>query len=144
MASKLRGKGKTKKGPTDDSVVAPRAPIVRLSNEEELQQIYNRLEALGLIENEEFSERRTYSMAHRFDRLEVNAREDFECESYVERYLLHEDVAIENMRREHQARVEMRAVRKQTTVEHKQNYNCLLYTSPSPRDGLLSRMPSSA
>ena len=25
-----------------------------------------------------------------------------------------------------------------------QYYNCLLYTSPSPRDGLLSRMPSSA
>ena len=25
-----------------------------------------------------------------------------------------------------------------------QNYPCLLYTSPSPRDGLLSRMPSSA
>ena len=24
------------------------------------------------------------------------------------------------------------------------NVNCLLYTSPSPRDGLLSRMPSSA
>ena len=27
------------------------------------------------------------------------------------------------------------------TPEHR---NCLLYTSPSPRDGLLSRMPSSA
>ena len=25
-----------------------------------------------------------------------------------------------------------------------QNISCLLYTSPSPRDGLLSRMPSSA
>ena len=25
-----------------------------------------------------------------------------------------------------------------------QSYDCLLYTSPSPRDGLLSRMPSSA
>ena len=25
-----------------------------------------------------------------------------------------------------------------------ENNNCLLYTSPSPRDGLLSRMPSSA
>ena len=25
-----------------------------------------------------------------------------------------------------------------------QGYSCLLYTSPSPRDGLLSRMPSSA
>ena len=24
------------------------------------------------------------------------------------------------------------------------SYSCLLYTSPSPRDGLLSRMPSSA
>ena len=30
--------------------------------------------------------------------------------------------------------------------KHLKNYNyaCLLYTSPSPRDGLLSRMPSSA
>ena len=27
---------------------------------------------------------------------------------------------------------------------NKKAYNCLLYTSPSPRDGLLSRMPSSA
>ena len=27
---------------------------------------------------------------------------------------------------------------------HLQSYFCLLYTSPSPRDGLLSRMPSSA
>ena len=25
-----------------------------------------------------------------------------------------------------------------------ERYTCLLYTSPSPRDGLLSRMPSSA
>ena len=25
-----------------------------------------------------------------------------------------------------------------------QSWHCLLYTSPSPRDGLLSRMPSSA
>ena len=30
---------------------------------------------------------------------------------------------------------------KMVTVE---DMNCLLYTSPSPRDGLLSRMPSSA
>ena len=30
-------------------------------------------------------------------------------------------------------------------TELKEKYmNCLLYTSPSPRDGLLSRMPSSA
>ena len=27
---------------------------------------------------------------------------------------------------------------------YEQGYACLLYTSPSPRDGLLSRMPSSA
>ena len=30
------------------------------------------------------------------------------------------------------------------TVTGLENYTCLLYTSPSPRDGLLSRMPSSA
>ena len=29
-------------------------------------------------------------------------------------------------------------------TEGDQYYSCLLYTSPSPRDGLLSRMPSSA
>ena len=28
--------------------------------------------------------------------------------------------------------------------ERAKQYHCLLYTSPSPRDGLLSRMPSSA
>ena len=32
---------------------------------------------------------------------------------------------------------------KQATVVFEDN-SCLLYTSPSPRDGLLSRMPSSA
>ena len=29
-------------------------------------------------------------------------------------------------------------------LEKAKHYICLLYTSPSPRDGLLSRMPSSA
>ena len=29
-------------------------------------------------------------------------------------------------------------------VDHSTDETCLLYTSPSPRDGLLSRMPSSA
>ena len=29
-------------------------------------------------------------------------------------------------------------------IYHSEQYTCLLYTSPSPRDGLLSRMPSSA
>ena len=30
------------------------------------------------------------------------------------------------------------------TIQHYEVIACLLYTSPSPRDGLLSRMPSSA
>ena len=29
-------------------------------------------------------------------------------------------------------------------LQHRGQEGCLLYTSPSPRDGLLSRMPSSA
>ena len=29
-------------------------------------------------------------------------------------------------------------------IELSEGFTCLLYTSPSPRDGLLSRMPSSA
>ena len=29
-------------------------------------------------------------------------------------------------------------------LDDRQEKDCLLYTSPSPRDGLLSRMPSSA
>ena len=31
-----------------------------------------------------------------------------------------------------------------SVITTKRAYDCLLYTSPSPRDGLLSRMPSSA
>ena len=31
-----------------------------------------------------------------------------------------------------------------TITREWEGYTCLLYTSPSPRDGLLSRMPSSA
>ena len=33
---------------------------------------------------------------------------------------------------------------KKQDIEFLEKYACLLYTSPSPRDGLLSRMPSSA
>src|SRR5665647_1875486 len=35
-------------------------------------------------------------------------------------------------------------VGKPIVTQHPMNAACLLYTSPSPRDGLLSRMPSSA
>ena len=35
-------------------------------------------------------------------------------------------------------------VAKEELVIYRQDLDCLLYTSPSPRDGLLSRMPSSA
>ena len=39
-------------------------------------------------------------------------------------------------------------VKRMCSLDMGENYNksknCLLYTSPSPRDGLLSRMPSSA
>ena len=37
------------------------------------------------------------------------------------------------------------SAKKKTSKEIKvSGFSCLLYTSPSPRDGLLSRMPSSA
>ena len=39
--------------------------------------------------------------------------------------------------------VEMEKFAKEIGISH-HTYSCLLYTSPSPRDRLLSRMPSSA
>ena len=42
------------------------------------------------------------------------------------------------------ARVSGREAGDNPTDTAKQNYTCLLYTSPSPRDATLSRMPSSA
>ena len=38
----------------------------------------------------------------------------------------------------------LKMVKSAMNVIHEVNRTCLLYTSPSPRDGLLSRMPSSA
>ena len=40
--------------------------------------------------------------------------------------------------------IELAALGKHHIVKNKSPYSCLLYTSPSPRDGLLPRMPSSA
>ena len=39
---------------------------------------------------------------------------------------------------------EERQALRQMQTQCDEDYSCLLYTSPSPRDGLLSRMPSSA
>ena len=41
-------------------------------------------------------------------------------------------------------RIAERYGKDRATLEYTLNDVCLLYTSPSPRDGLLSRMPSSA
>ena len=45
---------------------------------------------------------------------------------------------------EHIARIIEKGDIGQIMIEKWQVIDCLLYTSPSPRDGLLSRMPSSA
>ena len=45
----------------------------------------------------------------------------------------------------HASSVQLTVDAARTTATRMGNsYSCLLYTSPSPRDGLLSRMPSSA
>ena len=41
-------------------------------------------------------------------------------------------------------RITLAQTQLQIATSNPQLHNCLLYTSPSPRDGLLSRMPSSA
>ena len=54
---------------------------------------------------------------------------------------------LEETLRETGARYALLIDRKGFVLAHKEALwapNCLLYTSPSPRDGLLSRMPSSA
>ena len=43
-----------------------------------------------------------------------------------------------------QFQAKLRQLKDKRTWSNDQFMNCLLYTSPSPRDGLLSRMPSSA
>ena len=47
-------------------------------------------------------------------------------------------------RGEHKDRMERQKARREMDKKARDNGGCLLYTSPSPRDGLLSRMPSSA
>src|SRR5664279_2515008 len=66
--------------------------------------------------------------------LEVNAKEmeDLIHHSVSETLLV--DLAIKDYARP----------KRLALVQEVQHYPCLLYTSPSPRDGLLSRMPSSA
>ena len=44
----------------------------------------------------------------------------------------------------YEMRYDEQGVERPDFVLNNEPYRCLLYTSPSPRDGLLSRMPSSA
>ena len=53
-------------------------------------------------------------------------------------------LAYETISRSHEFISELRRIRKHFQGRPTPVYHCLLYTSPSPRDGLLSRMPSSA
>ena len=52
-----------------------------------------------------------------------------------------EKMQAEKVTEEFWKEIEAEAAKYEVTVDY---YLCLLYTSPSPRDGLLSRMPSSA
>ena len=45
---------------------------------------------------------------------------------------------------ESEAERETEDARERESKRERERESCLLYTSPSPRDGLLSRMPSSA
>ena len=57
--------------------------------------------------------------------------------------ILEEDLAMTNISLDHFGQAEF-MYEIAAELEGKSRTACLLYTSPSPRDGLLSRMPSSA
>ena len=62
------------------------------------------------------------------------------CASIHERFAKRKDALYTTRHKDFVARA--KAARKKARAERAEA--CLLYTSPSPRDGLLSRMPSSA
>ena len=67
------------------------------------------------------------------ERFGINLKDNQELEDIGDQF----DISQEKIRE-----VERKAL---TKLRHQRSQNsCLLYTSPSPRDGLLSRMPSSA
>ena len=68
---------------------------------------------------------------------------DLVGDGYDEGEGLRDQQQFQNLETAHQSRPEQRKERGKTP-EKNENTDCLLYTSPSPRDGLLSRMPSSA
>ena len=69
------------------------------------------------------------------------APEHIEVKPINDRYRDISDVLQHAMLHKNEAKKKRKADKKARKAEAK---NCLLYTSPSPRDGLLSRMPSSA
>ena len=87
---------------------------------------------------------RTEVMAHKKNRqlaLGEHARLYFEDATTI-RYQIQEMLRIERVFEAEGIEEELSAYNPLIPDGH--NWNCLLYTSPSPRDGLLSRMPSSA
>ena len=79
-----------------------------------------------------------------------NIKRMFELMKNGELYFLNEDECFFKLRIQQQNNRELRIFFAGNITRFRNNQllnvfeNCLLYTSPSPRDGLLSRMPSSA
>ena len=84
---------------------------------------------------DEFARQALYTLLENIAEIREDHNEDLEVEGIV--------VVLANLGDVLQQRVQGLA-RELVAVEGDQHVVCLLYTSPSPRDGLLSRMPSSA
>ena len=60
------------------------------------------------------------------------------------KHKLFSDEQVIGVLKEHKAGAKVDDICRRHAISTATFYTCLLYTSPSPRDGLLSRMPSSA
>ena len=81
------------------------------------------------------------SLDRQIARIEEAARKQFEITSSAEK-LLRREIAAGRANAQVTSRKQFRLRELEREVEN--NQRCLLYTSPSPRDATLSRMPSSA
>ena len=117
------------------------------------KSIQETIEILKVAENGIFEVRKGhYSKIYRFQDINYTTTTEGEQLSIIERYCkLLNSLDVEFKITLNNKNKDMQKLRKNVFLKERQDgYDeyrgmyCLLYTSPSPRDGLLSRMPSSA
>ena len=96
------------------------------------------------MNKEDIQEASKILFEHRLNKTGLSSLKNLEPQTIDEAYAIQDNLKLRYLELKDNICIGKKIGATSLTAQEVLNMSCLLYTSPSPRDGLLSRMPSSA